>query len=268
MFNGPYMITKVSHSIKPGTFETVFEGVRQPAAQLPTQDDFLAVIKTNLLQHIIDKSKETKVESEKQTKDGKGNIISQKDNVTDKIDGQKTLSTTCKPNKSYEKYPVNTNPSEYFATYKDAKTAILSNISTDDGKLKYVVFAAMFVESDDGARLKAYEYNFAGIDMNGYWGVSIQTLIYEQYFCLSSNKTTLPYAEFKDLSSHVKFLINRWKSRMGNVTVDEKSITQFIIQNISSQQQNPNVYSSLDKTSLENMEKKVKESITKFNSSN
>ena len=268
MFNGPYMITKVSHSIKPGTFETIFEGVRQPTAQLSKQDDFLAVIKTNLLQHIIDKNKQDKIEEEKQTKDEKGNVISQKDKTTDKIDGQKTLSTTCKPNKSYEKYPVNTDPSEYFVTYKQAKTTILDNLPTDDGKLKYVVFAAMFAESNDGTRLKAYENNFAGIDLNGYWGASIQTLIYEQHFCLSSNKITLPYAEFKDLSSHINFLINRWKSRMGNITVDEKSITQFIIQNISSQQQNPNVYSSLDKTSLENMEKKVKESITIFNSSN
>jgi hypothetical protein len=126
----------------------------------------------------------------------------------------------------------------------------------------------MSTESNDGARLKAYENNFAGIDLNGYWGASIQTLIYEQFFCLSSNKITLPYAEFKDLSSHVRFLINRWKSRMGVITVDEKSITQFLIQNISSQQQNPNVYSSLDKTSLENMEKKVKNAITVFNSFN
>ena len=268
MYNGPYMITKVTHSIKPGSFETIFEGVRQPTAQLSKQDDFLAVIKTNLLQHIIDKNKQDKIEEEKQTKDEQGNLISQKDKTTDKIDGQKTISTNCTPNKSYEKYPINTTPLEYFVTYKQAKTSILENLPTDDGKLKYVIFAAMFTESNDGARLKAYENNFAGIDLNGYWGASIQTLIYEQFFCLSSNKITLPYAEFKDLSSHVRFLINRWKSRMGDIIVDEKSITQFLIQNISSQQQNPNVYSSLDKTSLENMEKKVKNAITIFNSFN
>ena len=82
---------------------------------------------------------------------------------TDKINGQKTISTTCKPNKSYEKYPVNTDPSEYYSTYKQAKTSILTNLPIDDGKLKYVIFAAMFVESNDGTRLKAYENNLIDI---------------------------------------------------------------------------------------------------------
>ena len=57
MFSGPYMITSVNHSISPGSFETIIEGIRQPTASLPKIDNYLQTLKTNLLQSIIEKNK-------------------------------------------------------------------------------------------------------------------------------------------------------------------------------------------------------------------
>ena len=48
MFNGPYFITNVSHSIRPNNIETTFEGVRQPLAELPNIQDLVQRVDSNL----------------------------------------------------------------------------------------------------------------------------------------------------------------------------------------------------------------------------
>jgi hypothetical protein len=49
MFNGPYLITDVSHVITPGSFQTTFEGTRQGIYDLPALDSYLQSINQNLL---------------------------------------------------------------------------------------------------------------------------------------------------------------------------------------------------------------------------
>ena len=41
MFNGPYLITSVSHSISPNNIETSFEGIRVPIPKMPTINDLV-----------------------------------------------------------------------------------------------------------------------------------------------------------------------------------------------------------------------------------
>ena len=59
----------------------------------------------------------------------------------------------------------------------------------DDGKLKYEVFAALYLESSTSTGLEAYENNFAGIDLSSSWGPS--NTYFEgnpNYFCLKSER--------------------------------------------------------------------------------
>ena len=44
MFNGPYMIQSVDHSIQSGNFQTTFTGIRQGVFDLPAIDTFLQSI--------------------------------------------------------------------------------------------------------------------------------------------------------------------------------------------------------------------------------
>ena len=48
MFSGPYMITDVNHSIKPGAFDTVITGIRQPVYSVQKIDSYIQSIKQNL----------------------------------------------------------------------------------------------------------------------------------------------------------------------------------------------------------------------------
>ena len=50
IFYGPYLITKVSHSISPDSFDTSFEGTRMPKYALPQPDVIATYVKTNYLE--------------------------------------------------------------------------------------------------------------------------------------------------------------------------------------------------------------------------
>jgi hypothetical protein len=49
MFNGPYMIQEVVHTITPGSFQTQFNGIRQAVFVYPQIDKYLQSINQNLL---------------------------------------------------------------------------------------------------------------------------------------------------------------------------------------------------------------------------
>jgi hypothetical protein len=86
MFNGPYMIQDVQHSIQAGNFQTTFTGVRQGVFDLPAIDSFLQSINQNLitkLEELIKVNKES-ITVTGTTNAVKSNIIPQKaDNSLD-----------------------------------------------------------------------------------------------------------------------------------------------------------------------------------------
>ena len=63
MFNGPYLITSVSHNISPNTIETSFEGIRVPIPKMPTIDDLVQRVNDKIFdiaeQNIKDFQEET-----------------------------------------------------------------------------------------------------------------------------------------------------------------------------------------------------------------
>ena len=150
--------------------------------------------------------------------------------------GGKELTQTqgCTPASEYDRY-IPITPQSYKVTFKEVMTTIKMMMSSrnipDDGKLKYAVFAALYLESSTSTGLEAYESNFAGIDLSSSWGEAKK---YFQgnpnYFCLKSDTTTLPYAVFDDLNSNVTLLLERWKNSMINLpNVSAKEITKFWI---------------------------------------
>jgi hypothetical protein len=264
------MILSVDHSITPGNFETYISGIRQPIASLPKIDNYIQSLRTNLLQSIVEKNKEVKSQT---TKDSKGNVVSEQNKVTSNANGGKEVTQvqSCIPSNSYNRF-VNITPTNTKSTFKEALSTIKSQMTasgvSDDGKLKYCVFAALFLESSTTTGLEAYENNFAGIDLSQSWGTSSRYFNgNEQFFCLKSDTTTLPYAVFDDLSNNVRLLIERWKDRMGNVPNNSaKEITKFWILNFGANQNQSNVYTSMDPTKLSNIESKVQKSIDNVNS--
>jgi len=281
MFSGPYMILTVNHSISVGNFETVITGVRQPTASLPKIENYIQTLKNNLLKSIIENNKKDKAAKEKETKDSSGTTQSKQAKIQAISGGDKELTQpqTCKPSAPYDKF-FNLTPTVNNKTFTNVKGELLEKLAVQnitDSKLKYVIFAAMYVESANGnSKLTAYENNFAGVTLTGDWGSSSTYFKgNKQFFCQTSanDSTNLPYAVFDDLTNHLIFLINRWRNRMtSDVEVTAKSITKFLIINNLTidgpKMKSLDVYNSYDPTKLKNLEDKVQKSIEIFNATN
>ena len=281
MFNGPYMIQTVRHSISPGVFETVITGVRQPTASLPKIDGFIQTLKNNLLKSIIEDNKKDRAAKEKASKNADGTAKSQQEKIQAVSGGDKELTQpqTCKPSESYSSY-YNITPSVNNSTFSIVKGE-LKNVMTienvDNDVLKYVVFAALYVESANGdIKMSAFEHNYGGVTLSSdKWGQGERYFNgNKQFFCLTSgnDSTTLAYACFNDLYNHLTFIVSRWKNRMSGIEVTPSSIAKFLILNnltINGPKiKDISVYNSYDPTRLKNLEDKVQKSIEVLNATN
>jgi hypothetical protein len=261
----------VNHTIGVGDFSTDIVGVRQPTASLPTVDNFLQSLKQNLLKRIVEKQKQAK--EGKQT-DANGNVIDQKDEVLKTIGGELTVpkSPVCKPSTPYEKYaPV--TPTTNKRTFAQVATQIeiqIKNRIPDDNKLKYVIFAAMYLGSGYDKGFEAYENNFSSILLTESWQAIGRTYFGRRpfYFCLKdSSNTERPYAAFANLSDHIIILIEKWKGKMSSVTGDVESITKFVILNQGVYKtKDESVYNSMTDADKSTIKTKVEDSIKIFNS--
>ena len=272
MFSGPYMITSVNHSISPGSFETIIEGIRQPTASLPKIDNYLQTLKTNLLQSIIEKNKLDTQKKNAETKVNSTNVIGQSTEVNnqatqqDSTTANDTIQETCQPNSKYAQWAPLTGPSVTTLNYKSVIGTIVS--LTNDIKLQKVIFSSIYISSNNNNTLTTYENNFAGITIDQDWGESSTYFVDKYFYCSSQN---IPNATFSDLTQSVTFLVKRWSQRMSLLSNDSASeIAKFWILNantsVTDKKLNPvNVYDQMSSIDKGNIETKVQSAINEFN---
>jgi hypothetical protein len=276
MFSGPYMITSVNHSISPGSFETIIDGIRQPTASLPKIDNYLQTLKTNLLQSIIEKNKLDTQKRAEAEKSRSTNVLGQTDNVVtqssdkDSTTVNNTIEETCQPDSKYATWKPLTGPTKTTITFKTAITTIKG--LTSNVKLQKVIFSTIYLASNDGTGLTTYENNFGGITIDQNWGGS-ETYFdtNKNFYCSSKNH---PNAVFDSFSDVVTMMVNRWSQRMSSLSDDSVSqISKFWIlnENIANTEirLNPiNVYDKMSATDKANIESKVTKAIDLFKGSN
>jgi hypothetical protein len=263
MFSGPYMILKVIHTITPGNFETVIEGIRQPTASLPQINNYIQSLRVNLLKSAIEEQKKLNKKdgvTSKSTKVKSTNVKGQQTNIQDELTnkGVNTTSLTqvCTANTKYDNY-VSITPVGTSTTFKNTVEIIKS--STNNNALRYVIFSCLYLESGNETGLSCYENNYAGIDITQWWAQP-SDYFNKTYFC---SKNNTPYASFDSIEKCVEFLVKRWEKRMGNIlNVDSKNITKFIILNNNTvKTRDINVYDTYNTTDLSNLENNVVKAI-------
>ena len=267
MFSGAYMIQEVNHSIGPGTFETIFKGIRQSVSNLPEIDSYIQTLKTNLLTSIIEKNKQDKQAAIKESGTKQDNVISQTNNtVKDAVDKPANSSTdypSCTPISNYGKYDKVDSPTTTKSKYKDSISTIITQ--TADQKLRYLVFATIYLGSSNGTELETKENNYSGVDLLQNWGQTGVSYFNPQFYCNSSN---VPYAIFSDLSKHVEFLIARFSGKISLLPdITAKEIVKFYTLYFSANQKNIDVYNKLvqdNPSQLSQMETSVQKSIDLF----
>ena len=214
MFSGSYYITSVSHEIGDSSFETSFEGVRQPVPNLPKIDNYIQNLRANLVSKITELIKQQSTNSQTTTAQQSTNVNNVTNSVTSNAGNaasqqvQQTTNEACKPDATFSTYVSDTNPPKTNIDYKTLIDEIKSQ--TTDEKLLYTIFYWSFVNSfDDENSLKIIGNNPGLISIgNGQtWPNNIGN---KKYFCNTKN---IPYVEFETLTDYVTFLVNRWKPR-------------------------------------------------------
>ena len=268
MFSGPYMIQRVDHSISPGSFQTTFEGIRQPTASLPKVDNYIQSLKSTLLQTIIDKNKKNKQEKEKAIAAGtKSNVVGQKNDKVDentKKDGTtQSNSQNCTPKiTKYSKFTVTNDKLSSGVVYKEVVDLISSK--TTNQKLRYSVFATMYIRSSQSGMLQSQFHNYSNVDLLQDWGPSIEAFFKtKKYYCSDSNK---PYITFNSLNQNVDFLISRYKDRVNTIKeITAKDITKFIILYGDAVISDDSVYTTMNPTDIKTIESRVQDAINVYN---
>jgi len=273
MFHGPYMILKVTHSINPGNFETIVEGIRQPTASLPKVEQFLTLLKTNLLNSIIEESKrqkEAQDKAQKKAEDLKSQNQQINNFVTTNPSNTASANQTCTASSVYSTFTYENATKESKTTnevVKAVKKYVSGTTLTQEykDKLNLLLFSTVYIASATQTGFQANNNNFIGLNIQDNWGPNFTK---KSYFCSSDNT---PYVSFSNLEESVSFIFERWKSRV--LTMDQpvsaKEITKFWIINFAANTEGRiDLYNAYDPSQLSSIESEVQAAINLFNSSN
>jgi|LakMenEpi03Aug12_release.lakeMendotaPanAssembly.Ray.scaffolds.fasta_scaffold33013_2 hypothetical protein len=229
MFNGPYMITDISHNITPGNFETTITGVRQGIFDLPAIDSFLQSINQNLLTKIeqavlnkkdatptpgatTDQSKAAKIIQEAKSEREDQNTCSNKLNPIYTEQGWASTTTTATP------------LSEQL--FKDAIVK-----KTSDSYLQTIIYTICYVRVRQGTKdtnsFVGFNNNFATVTLdidyvnnNIYFNQTPRTYscVNVQSGTATNVKNILPIANFSDINKFLDFMISKLTPNIQRIT--------------------------------------------------
>jgi hypothetical protein len=218
MFNGPYMITSVSHSIQPGSFQTTFDGIRQGIFDLPAIDSFLQSINQNLITKLEEllKINKDQVTVSATTNNVKATEVVQKaDNTLDTTNScTSKITDPVYLNGGY----VAENGVSTKITPKELADALKRLIPNDPIK-QTIIYCISYIRTfqpDATTKIgsfNAWNYNLCTISLetNLYGQVS---QIQKTYSCVNiktspASNSSQPVAHFASLDSYINFMSGR-----------------------------------------------------------
>jgi hypothetical protein len=234
MFYGPYLITDVTHSIQPGRFETIFNGVRQPISSLPPLPNYIQSLNKNLIQNI-----KTKLKNDRQS--GVNlvqNIKNEQDQVTNSVIGVSKISNSieyCQSglSENFKSY-IHSAETETILRLNDAKK-LINNVTTIES-VRTMIFVTIYINSisNEKTYLTSYNYNYGLSPLNVYYGGDLKSYFNpnKTFSCLKKESKSLPYATFKSNEDHIKFLETFWNFVQPTnqlPTIDENTVTKVYV---------------------------------------
>lgn len=242
MFSGPYMITKISHSINEGEFKTSITGTRQPFYDLPKIDNFIQSLSVN----IISKIKDQIQKRDEQTKTTNTNVISEVNSVVSNVTGKDVLTNNqnCSQNISptYQGFTnvdapklETINASDFLKKLKEAikRIGVDTNSAIGD-KFIIACFVLTYLDSGDATSFKGYENNFSSISLNNTYGPGFITFIDKKYFCVTKgNNINEPQVKFTSIDSFCDFIVSKFNPIKGSLTDninDNKKVTNDLVE--------------------------------------
>ncbi len=228
MFNGPYMITDVNHSIQPGSFQTVFNGVRQGIYDLPAIDSFLQSINQNLLTKLEELKK---INKEQVAVSGITNTIKAKELPQQ---ANNTLDTTnsCSAKVILPEY-TNANPAYTAVNGTSTKVTpqelanALKRLIPSNPDLQSIIYCISYMKTyqkDSNTSVgtfNAWNNNLAILDLEMSYGGQISQL-QRTYSCINitsnpSTSSSKPVAHFASLDAYINFMSGRLTANVNRI---------------------------------------------------
>ena len=211
MFNGPYLITEVNHTITAGEFQTNFSGIRQGVYDLPSIDNLLQSINLNLLTQIesVIKSKKDNVPDVPITEINKSALLSQTGNNA----AAATNTCTNSLNSNYSTWGDFVESATVSLTPLQMATAIKNKTSNPD--LQLIIYLMCYITTFNKDNFYGYNNNFVNAALDTYWGASTQYFIQQQSSCVSISGATSsapvvkPIANFQTIDNFLSFMVAR-----------------------------------------------------------
>ena len=210
MFNGPYFITDVTHTITQGDFKTAFTGVRQGIYDMPAIENYLQSINQNLL---------TKIEAIVKTS---------KDDVTAKaitnIDKAQYL-VQIGDNAAAAQNSCRANLVPPYTDWGDVQTSTTVPLSpeglakeisnrTSDPELQILIYTICYITTFQQTQFYGYNNNYANITLTTNYGPSDGFLSPKKYSCVevkgtSTKSTSQPIGNFDSVTRFIDFMVSK-----------------------------------------------------------
>ena len=271
MFNGPYMIQSIQHTIQPGNFQTSFTGIRQGIYDLPSIDSFLQSMNQNLLTKLeeILKIKKDEPPSIKITEEQKvaqtvqraDNTLDAQNSCTNKVDltayqGYNVLGGT----------PINITPE----TFARRLEIILPGQSNQ--LLRTYIYCISYVtsfvkSSNSGAgNFVSYNNNLGLISLENNFQPRANKYFKKEFCCVNvkvgTQAQSTPIVAFTTLDDYIKFMGDSLSSRTPQIErlgLDKYYVCHWPKDNVSESYFDSNVgeFETVRKT----MEEAIKSSV-------
>jgi hypothetical protein len=217
MFNGPYMIMDVQHSIQQGNFQTSFTGIRQGIFDLPAIDSFLQSINQNLLTKL---EEALKIKQNNFTVTGTTNEV-KTNQVVQKADNSLDTTNSCVSNlnpvyaaakfQSINGTATNLTPKEF----GDALKRLIPNSPT----LQTIIYCISYVRTFQAAAnskvgaFNGWNNNLGTISLKEDWFSSSSDFL-QSYGCVNvktnaASSSSQPMAQFVSLDKYINFMYSR-----------------------------------------------------------
>ena len=217
MFNGPYMILDVQHSIQQGNFQTSFTGVRQGIFDLPAIDNFLQSINQNLLTRL---EEALKIKQNDFTVQATSNEVKTAE-VVQKADNTLDTTNSCVANlnpvyalarfTAVNGTPTNPTPKEF----ADALKRLIPNSPALQTIIYCISYVRTFQASSgtNAGKFSGWNNNLGTISLKEDWSAS-STYFLQTYSCVNvktnaSSSASLPMAQFTTLDKYIDFMAGR-----------------------------------------------------------
>jgi hypothetical protein len=208
MFNGPYLITEVKHTVQPGTFQTNFSGIRQGIYDLPAIDNYLQSINQNLLTQIesLLKVKKDSTVSERITEINKAAQIQQTGNNV-AASTNSCINGLVAAYVSYGDFITTSSTSLNATQLVDAIKAKTSNT-----RLQLLIYMICYARTFNKTNFYGYNNNYATIELTKDYYSRSNYFVPGKSACVEvqtlNGKVSKPIAIFESIDKFLDFMIS------------------------------------------------------------